>query len=163
MKRLLTFALLVTASLAWASPDADAKSVVEKELVKPLAAKEAKRSRFSRAYQPPMARRVRVLEEKSFTDSKGATFMTFSVDQMIGWGDELLDPEVEAATEKELKADPEKKWRKDVIVGCVYPEANTVFVKRGDKLYPSGLLLGKKLTTAEAHLCVPSDEQVAAR
>jgi len=36
--------------------------VVEKQLVKPLADKEARRNRLSRAYIPPQARQVRVLD-----------------------------------------------------------------------------------------------------
>ena len=65
-------------------PMADATAVVEKQLVKPLAEKEARRSRFSRAYIPPQARRVRVVDHERSTDGRGAEFLPFAVDERPG-------------------------------------------------------------------------------
>lgn len=156
--------MLVVASLASATPsEDDAKTAVQKSLIKPLAAKEARNSRFSRAYMPPQARRIRVLDEKALTDSKGAAFMSFAVDSKSGFaGLDELDDDAAADADKAAKA--EKAWRKDVITGCVYPESGEVFVKRGDKFFSGGLLLGKKSSAAAEHVCVSAaGEQVAAK
>ena len=80
--------LLPTARAASATPPdgpmADAASVVEKQLVKPLAEKEARRNRFSRSYIPPLARRVRLLDRDRSTDGRGAQFAAFAVDERSG-------------------------------------------------------------------------------
>lgn len=154
--------MLVTASLASATPsEADAKAIVQKALIKPLTAKEERHSRFSRAYMPPQARRVRVLDEKALTDSKGAEFMSFAVDSKSGFAG-LDDLDDDADADKAARA--EKAWRKDVITGCVYPDSGEVFVKRGGKFFGGGLLLGKKSSAAAEHVCVSAaGEQVAAK
>jgi hypothetical protein len=145
------FALLLpTARPASATPpdkptaEAQAKAVVERQLVEPLADKEAGRSRFSRAYIPPQARRVRVEGERS-TDGRGAEFVAFAVDERSG----RLRP----------RTDDDSGWRKDAIVGCVYPARDEVFIKRGDKFFGAGLLLGKKTAAADDSVCRPAPTQ----
>jgi hypothetical protein len=138
---------LPTARRASATPpdeqtvEAQVTAVVEKQLVKPLADKEAGRSRFSRAYIPPQARRVRVDGERS-TDGRGAEFVAFAVDERSG-------------RFASRKAD-DAGWRKDAIVGCVYPARDEVFIKRGDKFFGAGLLLGQKTAAADEVVCRPA-------
>jgi hypothetical protein len=117
--------------------------VVEKKLVEPLADKEARRSRFSRVYVPPQTRRVRVLDGERSTDGRGAEFVAFAVDERSG---------AFAAR----AADDSSRWRKDAIVGCVYPARDEVFVKRGDKYFDVALLLGRKIAAADETVCRPS-------
>jgi hypothetical protein len=123
-------------------PTAQAASVVEEQLVKPLAEKEAKRNHFSRVYIPPQVRRVRVLDGDRSTDGRGAEFVAFAVD--------------ERSVDLDLKEVDDSKWRKGAIVGCVYPARAEVFVKRGDKFFASGLLLGKKTSAADDTVCRPA-------
>jgi hypothetical protein len=113
---------------------------VEKQLVTPLAQKEAGQNRFSRAYIPPQARRVRILDRVLATDGRGAQFVAFAVDEHSG----MLSPRA---------ADDATRWRKDAIVGCVYPALNEVFIKRGDKFFGAALLLGRKTPAAEDVVC----------
>ena len=126
-----------------AKPMADATAVVEKQLVKPLAEKEAKRNRFSRAYIPPQARRVRVLDPSRSIDGRGAEFVAFAVDERS----RAFVPRA---------ADDSGRWRDDAIVGCVYPARDEVFIKRGDKFFGAGLLLGQKTAAAEDAACRPA-------
>jgi hypothetical protein len=114
--------------------------VVENRLVKPLAEKEAKQNRFSRVYVPPQARQVRVLDRERSTDGRGAEFVAFAVDERS----------------RGLAADDSRRWRKDAIVGCVYPARDEVFIKRGDKFFAAGLLLGRKITAADDTVCRPA-------
>jgi hypothetical protein len=122
---------------------ADAVAVVQEQLVKPLGEKEARRNRFSRSYIPPQARRVRVLDGARSTDGRGAEFVAFAVDQRSG-------------SLARLVADDASRWRNDAIVGCVYPARDEVFVKRGDKFFAAGLLLGKKTDAADDMICHPA-------
>lgn len=117
--------------------------MVEKALVKPLAEKEARRSRFTRAYIPPQARRVRVLDREPSTDGRGAAFVAFAVDERSG----VLEPRA---------ADDAGRWRKDAIIGCVYPARDEIFIRRGDKFYGVGLLLGQKTAAAADTTCRPA-------
>lgn len=123
--------------------EATAAAVVKEQLVKPLAEKEAGRSRFSRAYIPPRARRVRVLDRERSTDGRGAEFVAFAVDERSG----RFAPQ---------PADDSARWRKDAIVGCVYPARNEIFIKRGDKFFGAGVLLGKKTAAADDTVCRPA-------
>ena len=135
-----------TARRASATPpdaEAAAAAVVEKQLVKPLGEKEARRNRFSRSYIPPQARQVRVLDGERATDGRGAAFVAFAVDERS----EVFVPRG--------AADDVRRWRKDAIVGCVYPAQGTVFIKRGDKFFAAGLLLGQK-TAASDTVCRPA-------
>jgi hypothetical protein len=130
-------------------PDTEdaAAAVVQKQLVAPLAEKEAGRSRFSRAYIPPQARRVRVLDAEPSTDSRGAEFVAFAVDQRSrGFARDAAD---------------DAGWRKDAIVGCVYPERDEVFIKRGGKFFRAGLLLGQKNIAADDTVCRPGADSDA--
>jgi hypothetical protein len=127
-----------------AAAEADAAAVVEKQLVKPLTQKEAKQDRFSRSYIPPQARRVRILDERS-TDGRGAAFVAFAVD---------------ARSRLLRKADDDSGWRKDAIVGCVYPARDEVFIKRGDKFFGAGLLLGQRTAAADDAVCRPGPTRV---
>ena len=147
MKKSFALLTLFAASQASAAPsETDAQAVVEKQLVAPLKAKESRQKRFSRAYQPPQVRRVRVLDSEAVTDGDGAAFMTFAVDTQNG----LLED-----------VDGTRPWRTDVIVGCVYPESGKVFIKRGETYFGAGLLLGKKTNAAGEHVCHGAATQVA--
>ena len=123
--------------------EAEATALVEKQLVKPLAEKEARRNRFSRAYIPPQARRVRVLDRARASDGRGAEFVAFAVDERSG----TLAPRA---------ADDFARWRTDAIVGCAYPARGEVFIKRGDKFFGAGLLLGQKTAAADDTVCRPA-------
>lgn len=122
---------------------AAAAAVVETQLVKPLAEKEARRNRFSRSYIPPLARRVRVLDCEQSTDGRGAAFAAFAVDERSGGY-------------ARRSSDDSGHWRKDAIVGCVYPARDEIFIKRGDKFFGAGLLLGKKTAAADDTVCRPA-------
>ncbi len=153
----MTFALFVVPALASAEPppEADesaairleAESIVTKRLLEPLAAKEAARSRFSRARLPPQERRVRVLDAEPVKDEKGVAFLSFAVDARHGFevGDEA----------------DERTWRKDAMAGCVYLETEEVFLKRGDGYHPAAFMLGKKTKAAAEHVCRAQKAQVA--
>ncbi len=117
--------------------------MVETQLVKRLAEKEARRNRFSRAYIPPQARRVRVLDQERSTDSRGAEFVAFAIDEHSGGF-------------ARKAADAARLWRKDTIVGCVYPARDEIFIKRGDKFFGADLLLGRKTTAADDTVCRPA-------
>lgn len=117
--------------------------MVEKQLVGPLAVKEDRRGRFSRAYIPPRARRVRIIDRARLTDSRGAEFAAFAIDERSGLF--ALDPD-----------DDSGRWRRDTIVGCVYPARAEIFIKRGDKFFAAELLLGKKTTAADDNVCRPA-------
>lgn len=124
--------------------DAEAIAVVEKLLVRPLGEKEARRNRFSRAYIPPHARRVRILDQVRSTDSRGAVFVAFAVDDRSG--------------SMTIGGDRggSSLWRRDTIVGCVYPSRNEIFIKRGAALFAAELLLGKKTPAAGETVCRPA-------
>jgi hypothetical protein len=127
--------------------EAEATAVVEKQLVKPLAEKEARRSRFTRGYIPPQARRVRVLDPARSTDGRGAAFVAFAVDERSG----MFAPHA---------TDDSARWRKDAIVGCVYPARDEIFIKRGDKFFGAVLLLGQKTAAADDTVCRPGPTQI---
>jgi hypothetical protein len=127
---------------------AAAAAMVEAQLVKPLADKEARQNRFSRAYIPPQARRVRVLDGERSTDGRGAEFVAFAIDERSG-------------VIARKAADDDKRWRKDAIVGCVYPARGELFVKRGDKFFGAGLLLGKKTAATDEAVCRPAQVRLA--
>ena len=125
----------------------EAAAVVERQLVKPLGEKEARRSRFSRAYLPPQARRVRVLDRQRSTDGRGAEFLAFAVDERPrGFAPRA--------------ADDSGRWREEAIVGCVYPARDEVFIKRGDKFFGAGLLLGQKTAAADEAVCRPAPTRI---
>jgi hypothetical protein len=117
--------------------EAQAYAVVEKQLVKPLVSKEGRGSRFSRAYLPPQARRVRVLDHQLSADGRGGEFVAFAVDERSG------------SLARRADDDTDSGWRKDAIVGCVYPARDEIFIKRGDRFFGAGLLLGHKTAVDE--------------
>ncbi|HYQ15717.1 MAG TPA: hypothetical protein VEQ58_08170 [Polyangiaceae bacterium] len=94
---------------------------VESALVKPLAQREGKRSRFSRERQPPSERRVRVTQATTSADKKGRAFVPFAVDARFS-GD---------------------NWRQNDMVGCVYRGSGDIYLKFGNEHYPAAILLGK--------------------
>lgn len=124
----------------------DASAIVEEKLISPLGKKEARQSRFSRAELPPQVRRVRVIEQQHATDGRGAAFVAYAVDEQSG---------------RFRRADG-AAWRRDTIVGCVYPARREVFVKRGDKYFDAGLLLGRKSDEVAA-VCRAAPTITAAR
>lgn len=133
-----------------------AEKAVRTSLLQPLAAKERERSRFSRARLPATARRIRVLDAEPKKDDKGQSFQAFAIDARHGW-DDFEELEVQP------KAAPEKAWRKDAIVGCVYAATGEVFVKKGEEYRHAAVLLGKKTAAAEKHICQPAAGELARR
>jgi len=97
--------------------------------VKPLAAKEADQSRFSRARLPAAERRVRILDEGR--DAKGDAFFAFAVDDRHGGS----------------------SWRVAGVTGCVYAGRGDVFVKMGEQHRPAAILLGKNVKPVADYLC----------
>jgi hypothetical protein len=95
---------------------------VEAAIIQPLAAIEAKRSRFSRARPPPRERRIRVTQTALTTDKQGRGFVTFAIDG--GFAGE---------------------WQQNDIVGCAYRASGALFIKRGSAYFPAALLLGKNV------------------
>jgi hypothetical protein len=156
MKRLSLLAALAFAQLTSAPPAAagegapppaapagtSVESVVQRELINPLAAKDRDRSRFSRAPLPAQERRVRVLDEHPQKDASGAEFYTFAVDARHGVPGIAHDG----------------GWQQAAITGCVYVEHNEVFVKKGDRFRPAAFLLGKNLKPAPEQTCVGASE-----
>ncbi len=132
MRRSLLFVCLLLSSLAFAEAEADAKSLVSTQLIKPLVAKEEKTSRFSRKMPAPLSRQVRV-DDTAKRDAQGRTFVTFSVDARHDWDDD--------------------EWRKDVMTGCVYAGEKLVFVKRGADFHPAAAMAGKKTKAAASGTC----------
>jgi hypothetical protein len=147
--------LLPLAPAAWATPsdvrtatppaviEAEITALVERLLIRPLGQKEERRSRFSRSYIPPRARRVRILDRVRSTDSRGGEFVAFAVDDRSG----------RFALEAR---DDSGRWRRDAIVGCAYPARDEIFIKRGDEFFAAGLLLGKKTAAADQAVCRPA-------
>jgi hypothetical protein len=123
--------------------EAQAYAAVERQLVKPLAQREAKQDRFSRDYVPPQARRVRVTGHQPSPDGRGAEFVAFAIDER-------------SALILHRKADDAEHWRQDAIVGCVYPARDEVFIKRGDKYFGAVLLLGRRTSAADETVCRPA-------
>ena len=92
---------------------------------------------------------MRVLDGARSTDGRGAEFVAFAVDERSGLS-------VRRA------ADDSDHWRKDAIVGCVYPARDEVFIKRGDKFFGAGLLLGQKTVAADDAICRPGPTRIPA-
>lgn len=113
-------------------------ALVTKAYVKPIQAREAKRSRYSRVAMPPAERRVKVVDTK--TDATGAAFTTFVV-------------------EERYAIDPESQWS-EAQTGCAYPSTGAVFVKLGDKLRAAEFFLGKKPADPPPTACVVSSPRV---
>lgn len=127
-------ALVLVPSLASAdeSVTSQVENRVRERLLKPLAAKENERSKFSRARLPPSERRVRVTQAKTTTDPSGGEYLAFAVD--VKWG---------------------TTWHENDIVGCAYPKTGTLFVKRGEEFRSADILLGKSADPV-AGVCVPA-------
>ena len=142
--------LTLTSSLASAGSKAaepkTAVALVTDQVVQPLAAKDDKQSKFSRARLPPSERRVRVLDEQPQQDSTGETFVTFAIDTRHGWGGEK----------------GESAWTKAAITGCAYPSRGEVFIKRGKAFHPAAAAVGKKTKAAPEATCRGAT-QVSAR
>jgi hypothetical protein len=124
-RSLLSLSILLGSAFALPNPalagvgsEAEVTKLVEDALLKPLARREAERSRFSRVRTPPAGRRVRVLE--GATDSRGRTFVRFAVD------------EKRAA-----------EWVRNTTLGCAYLDGGGVFVSRGRVVKSAAQVLGK--------------------
>ncbi|MEW6434824.1 MAG: hypothetical protein AB1730_25265 [Myxococcota bacterium] len=142
MHRLLLLSTLTLASLSFAEPPAEvakAQALIEKDFLKPLAAKEEQRSSFSRARLPPQERRVRITDDAPKQDAQGGAFYTFAIDARHGvdWMDE----------------GEKNPWLEATITGCVYPATGAIFVKSGAQHRPAAFMLGKKVKPAEAQVC----------
>ena len=138
----LALAPLLVTSLASAEvsrlPDAalnkQVTSRVKRKLLRPLARRDARRSRFSRVVQPSTERRVRVLARG--TDREGAAFVSFAIDEKRGvW---------------------RRKWRNSRWLGCVYPRSGKIFVKRGKRFFAHTILIGKRSRPRPAGTCTPA-------
>jgi hypothetical protein len=159
MKRLLMLAILVSSPTTFAEPTAakssppaaqspEAKAavaLVSHDLIQPLAVKEDKVSKFSRARLPPQERRVRILDEQPRKDAEGNAFVRFAVDARHGFSE---DPD-------------ESQWQQATITGCVYLDRSQVFVKRGREYRPAAFLLGKNLKAAAGSTCQAQAGQLA--
>ena len=145
---LVAVTLALTSSLASASSKAAPTTValVNERLIQPLAAKDLKQSKFSRARLPPAARRVRMLDEKPQQDAAGEAFFTFAVDARNGW----------------VEKDSPEAWTKATITGCVYPDRGEVFIKRGNAFHPATAAIGKKTKAAPERTCAAAP-QLSAR
>lgn len=145
MRRMLTVLVLAASNLASAAPEPQAArsesptavALVEEQLVRPLVAKEAGRSKFSRARPPAAAHRVRVIDPAPQRDSRGKAFVRFAVDERFGW----------------FADDDEAQWSKDQITGCAYLDSREVLVQRGSAFHPAASKLGKKTKAAPAGAC----------
>jgi hypothetical protein len=95
---------------------------VEAGILKPLAEREGKRSRFSRARPMPHERRIRITAAALTPDKQGRGFVSFAVD--VGFGGD---------------------WQENDIVGCAYRASGELFIKQGNAYFPAALLLGKRV------------------
>lgn len=129
--------IAATSSWAQSADDDAARAIVEKDLLRPLALKESRASRFTRAMLPATARRVQISEGARGTDADGRAFVSFVVEEHRGYELEEDDADEAAAA----------KWKKG-FVGCVYPDTKEIFVKKGAGYQPGSLLLGKRNATA---------------
>jgi hypothetical protein len=107
-------------------------ALVTKAYVKPMQAREAQRSRYSRVAMPPAERRVKVVDTQ--TDASGVAFTNFVVEQRFAF-------------------DPDAKWTK-AETGCAYASTGAVFLKVGEKLRAAEFFLGKKPADPPAITCV---------
>jgi hypothetical protein len=122
------------------------EALVQARLVAPLRQYELRRSGFSRARQPPSARRVRLPEgEVARADARGQSFVRFSVDTS---GGRLLV----FGPDGQVRRSDEEQWRRDEVTGCVYPASGEVYVQRGSSYSPVQVLWGKR-TAAVAQVC----------
>jgi hypothetical protein len=161
MKRLSMLALLLFSHTTFAEPTAasgsppaantaqarTAEALVSRELTQPLAAKESKHSKFSRAAMPAAERRIRILDEQATQDAAGNRFVRFAVDARHGF----FGP----------GEDDDSRWQLATITGCAYLDRSQVFVKKGDEYRPAAFLLGKNVKAAAATTCQPVQPQVA--
>ena len=121
---------------------------MNKQLLQPLRDKDSNSSKMSRAMPAPHERRVRVTDAAPRLDKDGKAFLAFAVDDRRGW--DLQDNDA--------------RWQENAIVGCVYPDASTIYVKRGEQYVPASTLLGVKPKKAKAtvsleHVCVQDTAQ----
>lgn len=138
---------------------AAAKALIEKELVAPLMEKEQKRSRMTRARQPALARRVRMLTSSPSMDASGRAFFGFAVDARYGT-DPKATEKPSAAERQAWAANEAQQWQKDAIAGCLYPASGDIFVNRGGVWFWGATLLGKKQPSPPEAVC-RAVEQVA--
>lgn len=94
---------------------------VRKELLEPLAQREAGMSRFSRGRRPPSERRVRA-QPTALTDAAGKSFVPFVVDSRMS-----------------LRG----AWNEGELVGCAYAATGEIFVLFGKTFYSSAALFGR--------------------
>ena len=136
MKRFASPLLVSVFSLAAGSVAAQptvaewAASCVQFSLLAPLAAREAKRSSFSRAAPAPHERRISVAEPKFLLDAKGRKFARYQVEARYG-----------------------DTWHPN-YAGCVYQGSGKVYVELGDEFYPVEAVLGEDVE-AVSGVCAP--------
>ena len=119
-----------------ADPAAVAVATVVSAVLTPLAHRDERRSKFSRAALPPSQRRARATGSPQ-RDATGLAFVPVTVEARYG----LM---------------PDDRWRMEVT-GCVYVATQEVFIKRGGQHRPAAFLLGKRTPPAPDHTCVAKD------
>src|SRR4051812_28678947 len=95
---------LTSLSARASDPPPSAQTAVDNELIKPLARREGRQSRFSRVVIPARTRTARILEG-AHRDTRGSEFFRFSIDERRGMQQVLF---------------------KDALTGCVYPQSGDV-------------------------------------
>lgn len=140
LRRLVSFLSLFAALFALSAPALAerpslvswAEERVRSGLLRPLAQKDEKRSKFSRSMQPPAERRARIVHESLSRDSKNRGFLRFAVD--VRYGDE---------------------WTES-ITGCVYEGSGTLYVAIGGEYHRAEYLLGKRAEPVAGVCVVPA-------
>jgi hypothetical protein len=128
---LSTLLVSLTASAQEASGPEALKATLEEHLLQPLARRDSERSRFSRVWEPPLERRVRLIDPALQQDARGLPYVTFAVDARASAG----------------------AWMQNAIVGCIYPRDGAIYVKRGDTYRAAAFLLGKKTEAPPEGVC----------
>ena len=114
-------------------------ALVDAGLLQPLAAREKRHSRFSRAPPPPRQRAARVPDAIRQRDATGAAFVAFTVDALYR-GEE---------------------WQRDTMTGCAYVDDGRVFVVVGESAWPPALFTGGE-GVEDAVACKPHGPAAAA-
>jgi uncharacterized membrane protein len=130
---LLSLLAFAAAPRALAAPIEDLPSWIQRVFLTPLAAQEAKVSRFSRTPPPPKARQVRVVQAEPSLDAAGDPFYAIAIDAR--WS-----------------SDPDEPWR-EVMVGCAYPSAGKIYIDQDGVFVASEWLLGRRAPDPSATVC----------
>jgi hypothetical protein len=113
-------------------------ALVDAGLLQPLAAREKRHSRFSRAPPPPRQRAARVPAAVRQHDATGAAFVAFAVDALYRG----------------------EAWQRDTMTGCAYVDDGRVFVVVGESAWPPALFTGGE-GVEDAVACKPGPPAAA--